>query len=212
MRERYRSHRKSTIDSAPVAVLDTRIARAKKENDLISLILKLLTTAIVVYLLFGVIFGIAVVKGDSMFPNLRSGDLVLFNRLDRDYNRGDIVVFVRDGSEENTGATSSVLAEDGKELVKRVISLPGDTIEIDTKEGILFVNNLPQDDEQIFYETSLRDQDETQFPLVVQDKQLFVLGDNRIESKDSRTFGTISEERVLGVVFWHSGFFRNTTA
>jgi signal peptidase I len=130
----------------------------------------------------------------SMEPTLRKGDRVLVNKLSydlHDLHRGDIVVF--ELPPEKVGA-------DGiKDLIKRVIGLPGETIE--TREGIVYINDKKID------EPYLPDGVTTNKPpiprQVVPDGHIFVMGDNRDNSADSRyaTRGPIPIDTVVGRAF-----------
>lgn len=121
----------------------------------------------------------------SMQPTLLERDRILLNRLSyhfRDPKNGDIVVF------------HSPLSK-GEDLVKRVVAVGGDRVEI--KEGSLYVNGEQR------IEPYLKDQDfggelaETLIP----EGKVFVLGDNRNNSGDSRYFGPIDNESIIGCAF-----------
>ena len=118
------------------------------------------------------------VKGDSMDPTLKDGDLMLLNRLSYTFgsiNRFDIVVVDKGDSY----------------LIKRVIGLPGEHIKYEGNK--LFVN----DDE--VEETFLPDGKETEdFEVYVSDNCYFVMGDNRQISLDSRAFGCFDESKIRG--------------
>ena len=120
----------------------------------------------------------------SMEPTLMNGERVLVNRVTfhfREPRRGDIVVF-----------HSTAESED---LVKRVVGVAGDRIEV--KAGALYVNGVRQ------AEPYLNEQDiqgvfaETTVPQCA----VFVMGDNRNDSLDSRVFGAISKSAIIGKVF-----------
>lgn len=136
----------------------------------------------------------------SMRPTLQEGDRILINRLSyhfRDPKRGDIIVF------------HSPVTE-GEDLVKRVVGLPGDRIAV--SNGKLYVNGVAQSEpyllEQNFNGTYPETGDQ---PLVVPDGKLFVMGDNRNNSGDSRFFGPIDRSAVMGcafVVYWPIGHWK----
>jgi signal peptidase I len=125
----------------------------------------------------------------SMETTLDEGDRILINRVTyhfRDPKNGDIVVF-----------HSPVTA--GEDLVKRVIAVGGDRIAI--HDGRVYLNDVPQDEPYLMEQNFVGDYPETQIPA----GQLFVMGDNRNNSGDSRFFGPIDEKLVLGcafVVYW----------
>ena len=130
------------------------------------------------------------IPSGSMEPTLEKGDRVLVNKLSydlHDVNRGDIVVF------EPTRARSGT---DGiKDLIKRVIGLPGDVIE--TRDGVVYVNGEPLDEPYLAEGTMTGDPSDGQNPAIerqtVPEGHVFVMGDNRANSADSRYRGPIPE-------------------
>jgi signal peptidase I len=124
----------------------------------------------------------------SMAPTLKVNDRVLVNKLSydlHDVNRGDLVVFE---SPPNEGSQT-------KDLIKRVIGLPGETVE--SREGQIYING------QVLQEPYLQP-DITTGPMekvTVPADHLWVMGDNRANSRDSRFFGAIPEDLVIGRAF-----------
>ena len=143
------------------------------------------------------------IPSGSMETTLDIGDRVLVNKLSyrvHDVNRGDLVVF-----EANEGAgdcgqpvsdAAASAAEGGiKDLIKRVIGLPGDTVE--GRDGQLLVNG------RLLVEPYLDDGVTTgDFAAVeIPEGCLWVMGDNRGDSRDSRSFGPIDEDQIVGRAF-----------
>lgn len=127
------------------------------------------------------------INGQSMTPLLNSGDVVLMNRLSYDLgkpNRMDVVVFER---------------EDHKTNVKRVVGIPGDTVQI--RDGILYVNGKPFEGGEHLEQVSLAGLAEK--PIELGEGEYFLLGDNRDSSEDSRfaNVGNVKEEQILGKVW-----------
>ena len=124
----------------------------------------------------------------SMAPTLKVNDRVLVNKLSydlHDVHRGDLVVFE---SPPNEGSQT-------KDLIKRVIGLPGETVE--SRDGQILING------QVLEEPYLGP-DVTTGPLekvTVPAEHLWVMGDNRANSRDSRFFGAIPESLVIGRAF-----------
>ena len=124
------------------------------------------------------------IEGTSMEPTLTNGDIVLLNKTTA-FGRGDICGF----------------AWNNKILIKRVIGIPGDWIEIDT-DGTVYLNGEKLDEpyaEQIaFGECDL------EFPFQVPQEQYFVLGDMRESSIDSRNtlVGCVENEQIIGRIFF----------
>lgn len=143
----------------------------------------------------------------SMSPALHVGDRVLVNKLSyrlHDVNRGDVVVFERPASE-----TSSTIPD----LIKRVVGLPGESIIIE--DGAVFVNGERLDESYLPEGTitstaNAPNKCSPQAPCIVPEGQVWVMGDNRSDSKDSRYFGPIDQSTIVGRAFitvWPLGRF-----
>lgn len=132
------------------------------------------------------------IPSPSMEPTLDVGDRVLVNKLSykfHEVNRGDVVVFERP-SGASTGQNGEI-----KDLIKRVIAVGGDTVE--AKEGEVFVNGERIDENYLEPGTSTDN-----LPLkTIPDGHVFVMGDNRTNSEDSRIFGPIDEDAIVGRAF-----------
>ena len=149
--------------------------------DIVFLLLKIGGIALIFVLLFTFLFGIYRNQGTAMDPAVKDGDLVLFYRLDREYQASDVVV-LRAGDEKQ---------------VRRVAAVAGDTVDI-TEEGLVINGFLQQ--EAGIYEQTWRYEGGVEFPLTVPEGQIFVLGDSRENSTDSRIYGTVKTEDTLGTV------------
>ena len=152
-------------------------------------VIYLLTVILIVFLL---IFRVIVVSGSSMRSTLVDGDyLLLFgNLLYGDPEYGDIVVISKESF------------DDGKPLVKRVIAAQGQIVDIDFDSGIVFVDGQALDEPYINTPTNLPEG--VSFPLLVEDNCYFVMGDNRNNSRDSRSpeIGQIDRREILGKAFF----------
>lgn len=161
---------------------------------LVSVVVVLALAVTCALLLREYVFTSFIVNGASMSPTLNGGDgeipddgdKLILNRI-ADIDRGDIIVFTYDwGSAESNPHA----------LVKRVIGLPGDTVEI--RGGVLYLNGEPQREDYIAEEmNSLYDG----FSVTVPDGYYFVMGDNRNNSSDSRDIGCVPQEKVIGKCF-----------
>ena len=137
------------------------------------------------------------IPSESMEPTLLVDDRVLVNKLSRDPDRGDIVVFKRPVSQPEGPLN--------KDLIKRVIATGGDTVE--GRDGRVWVNGSALN-EPYLPEGSTTSSFE---PVEVGAKQLWVMGDNRGNSSDSRAFGPIDKDSLVGrafVLFWPIGDFK----
>ena len=139
------------------------------------------------------------IPSDSMVPTLLDGDRVLVNKLSydaHDINRGDVVVF-----ERPPGLPAS--PDDPDDLIKRVIGLPGETIE--AHEGIVVVDGRELREPYLVDEASTFNIDT---PIKVPEDHVLVLGDNRTNSTDGRAFGPIPVDSVVGrafMIMWPPG-------
>ncbi len=143
------------------------------------------------------------IPSGSMESTLEIGDRVLVNKLSyrvHDVNRGDLVVFEAAEGEGDCGQpvnqAAASAAEGGiKDLIKRVIGLPGDVVE--GRDGQLLVND------RILVEPYLDDGVTTSDfePATIPEGCIWVMGDNRGDSRDSRSFGPIDEDHIVGRAF-----------
>lgn len=125
-----------------------------------------------------------IVHGTSMTPTLQDGDYLLVSKQAYTFEnpeRGEIIIFP--------------VGEDNKLYIKRVIGLPGDVITI--KNGDVYVNGEANDQNYTLDGFTSGNIDE----MIVPDGELFVLGDNRLNSIDSREIGTQKIDDVKGVAF-----------
>ena len=133
-----------------------------------------------------------VVRQSSMEPTFYSGDYIFISkqayRLLGEPERGDVIVFRTDMKDENNK---------DKNLIKRIIGLPGDTVEI--IGGYVYLNGKLIDEPYLNEQGISGEMDEVTVP----DGKLFVMGDNRGVSQDSRDVlvGCVDEQNILGKVF-----------
>ncbi len=143
------------------------------------------------------VYSFVVVQGASMQPTLFTGDVLIMNRL-KGFGYGDIIII--DGEKENDDP-----------LIKRVIGLAGDTVKIEG--GYVYLKKQGESDFKKLDEPYLYSEGITFYPVIdnpsdteetvfsIGENQVFYLGDNRMNSRDSRSaFGTCDTEQVSGVV------------
>lgn len=121
------------------------------------------------------------IEGASMEPNFHDGEYLIVNKLAYrlgEYERGDVIVFKYPN-------------DPSKDYIKRVIGLPGDTVEI--RGGQLYVNNV-EIEEPYLHMPNTRDES----PTVVDTGYLYVMGDNRPASSDTRSWGQLGQDFVIG--------------
>ena len=133
-------------------------------------------------------FRVVIVVGNSMFDTLVDGDylVLISNVFYTEPKHGDIIVASKDSF------------RGGECIVKRVIATEGQEVDIDFEKGIVYVDGEALQEDYIYSETKLYEG--ISFPLTVSEGCLFVLGDNRMDSKDSRSpeIGLIDMREVLG--------------
>ena len=143
---------------------------------------------VIVMLTFLLVFRIIVVSGDSMKQTLLDGDylLLLSNTFYHEPEQGDIVVISKESF------------DNGTPIVKRVIATEGQTVDIDFALGVVYVDGEALEEDYINALTTV--EEGTRFPLTVAEGCIFVMGDNRGVSRDSRdpAIGQIDKREVLG--------------
>ena len=161
----------------------------------------LLELPVILLISFALVFGFVrpfvveafYIPSESMVPTLRVGDRVLVNKFIYRFTepqRGDVVVF-------------KSVEGDSEDLIKRVVGVPGDKISV--RRGKLFVNGEPQKEPYV----NKKFPDRSFFaPKTVPKDHVFVMGDNRTNSLDSRFFGPVPEGNLIGEAlfrFWPPG-------
>ena len=144
---------------------------------------------IVCVLLFSFFVRLVDVVGESMLPTLENGDKIIVSNLFYEPKQGDIIVFRKDEYRDQP-------------LVKRVIAVEGQTVDIDFDRGIVYVDGEPLDEPYIAEATT----EEQDFigPIKVDEGCVFVMGDNRNHSTDSRTetIGCVDKRCIMGKVYF----------
>jgi signal peptidase I len=137
--------------------------------------------ALIIFVILQVTVGSFKVYGQSMMPNIEDGNYILVDKTSyfiRNPHRGEIIIFHSPRDPES-------------DLIKRIVGLPGDTIEI--KGGQLFINNVQ------FAEDYILEPPEYQYNRrEIPDDHYLVLGDNRNNSADSHNGWTVPRENIIG--------------
>ena len=167
---------------------DQRKNNDKKDNTILATLRDLVFLVAAVLLTFSLLFRVVVVSGPSMNDTLIHGDwlFLINNVLYNEPKQGDIVV------------ASKESFDDGAPIVKRVIATAGQTVDIDFTAGIVYVDGVALEEDYTLTPTNTYEG--VEFPLVVEDGCVFVMGDNRNVSKDSRSpdIGLIDKREILG--------------
>lgn len=161
--------------------------QGEKENFL-NYLHDLIYILAVVLLLCLLCFRVVVVSGSSMYDTLLDGDylLLISNVFYQNPRQGDIVVASKDSF------------DNGAPIVKRVIATEGQTVDIDFGTGIVYVDGVALEEDYTYTMTNL--DEGTSFPQVVEEGHVFLMGDNRNKSRDSRSpeIGQVDEREILG--------------
>ena len=147
----------------------------EKKNDILSYVIIIL---VVVLVRTFIITPVRVV-GSSMDKTLKEGEILLLEKIDKKYKRYDIVV----------------IKENNERIIKRIIGMPGESVKI--VEGVIYINGEAIEDKYSSSYTGDFSLDKFDLDVIPEDSY-FVLGDNRIVSKDSRLLGPINKKKIQG--------------
>lgn len=161
-------------------VIRRRLNRAEIKKGYTSLLVHLALLAIIGWLLFTQVFLITQTTGNDMFPAIRDGDLLIGFRLQKDFLKNDVVIY----------------EGDGKLHVGRILGRETDVITMDDT-GTLLVNGTVQGGEILFPTYA---KEGMEYPYTVSKGCVFILGDYRTQTEDSRDFGCIKQEDVKAKV------------
>jgi len=186
----------TTSESSPVAAPEGRKQRSRTRNvvEWVAVVAGALAIAVVIQITTFQAFRI---PSESMLPLLEKGDRVLVNKWSyrvHDVNRGDVVVFSR--PPELTDPTVD-------DLIKRVIGLPGDSVSF--SDGKVSINGEVLAEPYVAKGSTTMNSGPIactpEAPCVVPEGRVWVMGDNRNQSEDSRWFGPIQESSIVGRAF-----------
>lgn len=182
---------RENIAPIPKAGMTEENTKKKKVKEVLEYAESLTVVFAVMLLIFTFIARPATVDGESMLPTLCNGERLVISNLFYEPAPGDIVVLCGEADRE-----------EGRNLIKRIIAVGGQTIDIDFETGEVTVDGEVLDEPYILERTHL--DEGTEFPLTVPEGEVFVMGDNRNASTDSRTsdIGMVDERCVMGKVYF----------
>lgn len=204
------------LAAAGTAAEKKRKKKGKFLRAVRSFLLRWASFLLVLYILFFHLVGLTVMRTGDMYPRMDAGDLVLFYRLDRSWKAQDIVVI--DKAVHSDYSSMEMETRDKawwrkaldflkvpdpedppvKQFICRVVAAPGDTVEI-TEDQRLIINGNAVIESGIFYTTSAY-VGYTEYPVRLGVDEYFVMADFRNGGVDSRFFGPVRKEEILGTV------------
>ncbi|MGL4791854.1 MAG: signal peptidase I [Anaerotignaceae bacterium] len=169
--------------------------KAKQKNERMEWIYSLIIVILIVFVLRFFLISAIIVKGESMQPTFQHNDVTIINKLSYKIGNpknGDIIVCSYDNGTQY------------ENIIKRVIGVPGDVIELEVGEEYEYhvvVNGITLDEpytKELMYQPG-----DIEYPFTVPENCYFVMGDNRNNSNDSRSkyIGAIPKSNILGKVF-----------
>jgi signal peptidase I len=154
-----------------------------KQDSLLEVAVVVLLALVLALLLKTYVAEAYMIRGSSMEPTFRDGQRVMVQKAFFEVERGDVIIFASKDDPR-------------KDLIKRVIALPGESVEV--------IDGHPYVDDKRFHESYITEFDKHRGqrygPRLIPNNQFFVLGDNRPESQDSRTFGAVESSLIKGKV------------
>ncbi len=167
---------------------DFDVKEEKKGSSLFDFASIVMTGIVAIAVVFTFFFRTATVSGRSMQPTLNGGDMLMVTAFDNTHERGDIVVITQPNAFNEP-------------IIKRIIAVGGQTVDIDFKQGIVYVDGVAENGNYTLAAPTYEKED-FDGPITVPKGYLFVMGDNRNDSTDSRSnaVGLIDERYVYGTV------------
>ena len=161
--------------------------KVKQKIDIFEVFQPIISALVVVTLVFLFCFRVFNVDGPSMAPTLENGDRVVVSTIGYKPKRGDIVVL---------SSTDGIR----KPIVKRIIAVAGDVVDINFTSGVVTVNGK----DETYSEDLTTQQADIAFPITVPEGTVFVLGDNRDVSLDSRSsrVGCVDQRLIVGKILF----------
>lgn len=170
----------------PLKIITPDMVIRKRRTDLNikegykDLLKRVVAVILIVWFLFSFVFLVCRAKGMSNFPAVKDGDLLIAYRLQKNYDKNDLVIFKKDG----------------KRIAGRIVAFENDNVTI-SKQGILYVNGTSQQGEIIYPTYPRTDND---LKMTIPKGKCFILCDYRTKCQDSRDFGAVNMKDVKGKI------------
>lgn len=159
------------------------------QKHILILTVKIVGIVLTWFALLFCIFGLSYAETNVMSPSISGNDLVLSYHLDRNFAKGDAVVY----------------RCNDKKCVGRIFAVAGDTVEVDSEERIFLNDNL--EDSKYYLRNVFPSENAAKYPMTIGEGEVYILGDNRLEYDDSRSFGAVKtsdiEGRIIGIFRTH---------
>ncbi len=171
--------------------------------DVLDIVECVASAVFIVIILFTFVVCVARVEGTSMVPTLADGDRLAVSRLSDEYENGDILIINNwEGHPMDSEGNIQTTRGFEKRIVKRLIAQEGQTVDIDFAAGIVYVDGKALDEPYTNTPTTDDEDWALQYPLTIPEGYVFVLGDNRNGSSDSRSsyVGLVPRKDILGKV------------
>ncbi len=177
-----RKEENSKALTTPEKVIAARLRILAQKEEIILFFQRLIGLFVLLWVIFGLLFGMTPMRNGDMAPRISAGDFMLYYRLEQNFRAQDVIVFEK----EDISYTG------------RIVAKGGDTVEI-TGEATLVVNGSTVWENEIYYTTPQYESD-VKYPIVLNSDEVFVLCDYREGAKDSRYFGPVRRDEIKGKV------------
>lgn len=179
---------KKARPTTPTKAIKARRKRLRQQAEVTLFWKRLVLLVAMLFVLFGVIFGIHAAQDNAMRPGITAGDLVMYFRFNQGYNSRDVVVY-KDGNTLRLG---------------RIVAKGGDTVDIrqddnNADSGELYINGNRELETDISTPT-VPVQNKVTYPVTLAADEYFILGDYRIGATDSRAIGPVKQSAIKGRV------------
>lgn len=166
----------------PENAIRLRQMKVADKRDIVRFLRNIAIIVCILLVLLFLIFGAHTAMNNDMHPRISAGDLVIYFRLDNTLVAPNVVVY----------------KAGGKTRVGRIVAKDGDNVEI--KGSRVYVNGYMQNESDIYYDTPPLEH--IGYPSVLGQDEYFILADARGNAKDSRTYGAITKDQILGNVIF----------